>query len=107
MTARICLEVGIDTHDILTGTRAEAMSDAELVPKWRNAQSICPWLDAAVTKHVFYKRYREMVIPLVFFDGINDAPALRDVRMGISVDSAADIAKESSDIILLERSHGA
>ncbi|VEB52222.1 Magnesium transporting ATPase, P-type 1 [Salmonella enterica subsp. enterica] len=36
-------------------------------------------------------------------DGINDAPALRDADVGISVDSAADIAKESSDIILLEK----
>jgi Mg2+-importing ATPase len=36
-------------------------------------------------------------------DGINDAPALRDADVGISVDSAADIAKEASDIILLEK----
>lgn len=36
-------------------------------------------------------------------DGINDAPALRDADVGISVDRAADIAKESSDIILLEK----
>jgi Mg2+-importing ATPase len=37
-------------------------------------------------------------------DGINDAPALRDADVGISVDTAADIAKESADIILLEKS---
>ncbi len=37
-------------------------------------------------------------------DGINDAPALRDADVGISVDSGADIAKESADIILLEKS---
>ena len=36
-------------------------------------------------------------------DGINDAPALKDADVGISVDSAADIAKEASDIILLEK----
>ncbi|NWE92991.1 HAD-IC family P-type ATPase, partial [Pseudomonas reactans] len=37
-------------------------------------------------------------------DGINDAPALRDADVGISVDTATDIAKESADIILLEKS---
>ena len=37
-------------------------------------------------------------------DGINDAPALRDADVGISVDSGADIAKETADIILLEKS---
>ncbi len=37
-------------------------------------------------------------------DGINDAPALRAADIGISVDSAVDIAKEAADIILLEKS---
>ncbi len=64
VTARICLEVGIDTHDILTGTQVEAMSDAELaseVEKRAVFARLTP-----LQKHVFYKRYREMVIPLVF-----------------------------------------
>lgn len=40
-------------------------------------------------------------------DGINDAPAMKDADVGISVDTAVDIAKESADVILLKRFDGA
>jgi len=102
VTARICQQVGIDSRDILTGDRIAAMSDAQLA-------------DASVQCAVFAKltplqksrilRALQQQGHTVGFlgDGINDAPALRDADVGISVDSAADIAKESSDIILLEK----
>lgn len=66
VTARICLEVGIDTHDILTGTRVEAMSDAELAPEVEK-RAVFARL-TPLQKRVFCKRYRKMVIPLVFLE---------------------------------------
>ncbi|WP_079774264.1 magnesium-translocating P-type ATPase [Salmonella bongori] len=102
VTARICLEVGIDTHDILTGTQVEAMSDAELaseVEKRAVFARLTPLQKTRVLKALQKNGHTVGFLG----DGINDAPALRDADVGISVDSAADIAKESSDIILLEK----
>jgi Mg2+-importing ATPase len=85
------------------GTQVDAMSDDELA-------------DAAVASNVFAKlspAQKERIVAtlkrtghVVGFmgDGINDAPALRTADIGISVDSAVDIAKEAADIILLEKS---
>jgi Mg2+-importing ATPase len=101
VTASICLQVGLPVENMLLGTRIEQLSDDELA-------------DAASTATVFAKLspvHKERIIHalqnkghVVGFmgDGINDAPALKAADVGISVDSAVDIAKESSDIILLE-----
>lgn len=102
VTARICFEVGIDAHDILTGARVEAMSDGELereVEKRAVFAKLTPLQKSRILK-ILQKNGHTVGF---LGDGINDAPALRDADVGISVDSAADIAKESSDIILLEK----
>ena len=103
ITAYICKEVGIPVERLLLGAQIEAMNDAELAA-------------AAFTTSVFARlvpAHKERIIRalqskghVVGFlgDGINDAPALKAADVGISVDSAVDIAKESSDIILLENS---
>ncbi len=103
ITAYICKEVGIPVERLLLGAQIEAMNDAELA-------------EAAFTTSVFARlvpAHKERIIRalqskghVVGFlgDGINDAPALKAADVGISVDSAVDIAKESSDIILLENS---
>jgi len=103
VTVNICHQVGIAEPRVLLGPAIEEMSDDDLA--------------AAVDDTVVFARlsphHKERIIHalqqrghVVGFlgDGINDAPALRTADVGISVDSAVDIAKESSDIILLENS---
>ena len=99
----ICKQVGMQVDHILIGSQIETMSDAELA-------------DAASVTSVFARlvpSHKERIIRALqsqghvlgfMGDGINDAPALKAADVGISVDSAVDIAKESSDIILLENS---
>ncbi|MDU1575845.1 MAG: magnesium-translocating P-type ATPase [Pantoea sp.] len=102
ITARICREVGLDASGMLTGDEIEAMSDLELAQAAERSS-----LFARLTppqKARLVRLFQQNGHTVGFLgDGINDAPALRDADVGISVDSAADIAKESSDIILLEK----
>ena len=103
VTAKICREVGLERQGLLLGGDVERMSDAELAL-------------AVETTNVFAKltpSHKERIVRLLkanghvvgfMGDGINDAPALRTADIGISVDSAVDIAKEAADIILLEKS---
>ncbi len=102
VTARICLEVGIDAHGILTGTQIEAMTDRELereVEMCSVFAKLTPLQKSRILKTLQKNGHTVGFLG----DGINDAPALRDADVGISVDSVADIAKEASDIILLEK----
>lgn len=103
VTAKICREVGLEQQGLLMGNDIEDMTDAELAK-------------AVETTNVFAKltpSHKERIVRLLkanghvvgfMGDGINDAPALRTADIGISVDSAVDIAKEAADIILLEKS---
>jgi P-type Mg2+ transporter len=103
VTAHVCTQVGLSADRVLLGAQVEAMSDEVLA-------------QAALTHRVFAKLaplHKERIVRalraqgrVVGFmgDGINDAPALRAADIGISVDSAVDIAKEAADIILLEKS---
>ncbi|EJV7294436.1 magnesium-translocating P-type ATPase, partial [Salmonella enterica subsp. enterica serovar Rubislaw] len=102
VTARICLEVGIDAHGILTGTQIEAMTEREL-EREVEMRSVFAKLTPLQKSRILKTLQKNGHTVGFLGDGINDAPALRDADVGISVDSAADIAKEASDIILLEK----
>ncbi|MDP5009224.1 MAG: magnesium-translocating P-type ATPase, partial [Glaciimonas sp.] len=103
VTAKICREVGLTVDGMLLGADVENMSDEELAV-------------AVETTTVFAKLspdHKERIVRVLhdkghvvgfMGDGINDAPALRAADIGISVDTAVDIAKEAADIILLEKS---
>jgi Mg2+-importing ATPase len=103
VTRKVCSEVGINAEKILLGNQVESMSDAELgdsVEKIDIYARLSPSHKQRVVKALQQKGH------VVGFmgDGINDAPALRAADVGISVDNAVDIAKESADMILLEKS---
>ncbi|MEX8493356.1 magnesium-translocating P-type ATPase [Sphaerotilus sp.] len=100
---QVCRQVGLPATSVLLGTQVEAMHDEAL--------------KAAAESHTVFAKlsplHKERIVRalragghVVGFmgDGINDAPALRAADIGISVDSAVDIAKEAADIILLEKS---
>lgn len=102
VTARICQQVGIDCGEILTGEAIAAMSDEQLAQAAARS-SVFVKLTPLQKSRILRALQQQGHTVGFLGDGINDAPALRDADVGISVDSAADIAKESSDIILLEK----
>jgi Mg2+-importing ATPase len=102
VTQKICGDVGLDSGNVITGGQLAGLDEAGLA--------------AAAEKHTVFARLspaqKEQIIAALqkaghvvgyMGDGINDAPALNLSDVGISVDTAVDVAKESADIILLEK----
>ncbi len=103
VSRKICQEVGLLTEQVLLGSQVEAMSDAELAEAAENTllfARLSPMDKQRIIKALQGKKH------VVGFmgDGINDSPALRAADVGVSVDTAVDIAKEAADVILLEKS---
>ncbi|MCX6781778.1 MAG: magnesium-translocating P-type ATPase [Candidatus Magasanikbacteria bacterium] len=102
VTRKICLDVGLEATDIVLGSEIEEMSEEE-IKKIAIKINIFAKL-TPMQKEQIVSALRSANHTVGFMgDGINDAPALRGADVGISVDTAVDIAKESSDIILLEK----
>ncbi len=101
ITSYICKQVGLPVEHLLLGSKIEAMSEAEL-DEAANSASVFAKLSPAHKEHIIRALQRKGHVAGFMGDGINDAPALKAADVGISVDSAVDVAKESSDIILLE-----
>ena len=103
ITAYICKEVGMPVKHLVLGSQIEAMSEAELAEA-ASVTSVFARLAPAHKERIIRALQSKGHVLGFMGDGINDAPALKAADVGISVDSAVDIAKESSDIILLENS---
>ncbi|TVP63215.1 MAG: magnesium-translocating P-type ATPase [Nodularia sp. (in: Bacteria)] len=102
VTRKICREVDLHVHHILLGSELEELSDeqlADLVETTTVFAKMSPLQKARIIRILRQKGHTVGYMG----DGINDAAALRDADVGISVDTAVDIAKESADIILLEK----
>ena len=103
ITRRVCKEVGLEVTNLVQGKDLENKSDAE-VAVIAEASNVFTKLTPAQKSQII-KLLQNLGHTVGFLgDGINDAPALRQADVGISVDSATDIARESADIILLEKS---
>lgn len=103
ITNKICRSVKLEVAGIVTGTEIDQMDEKTLslaVEKNTIFARLTPIHKALIINHL--KKNGHAVGYLG--DGINDSMALREADIGISVDSAADVAKESSDIIMLEKS---
>jgi P-type Mg2+ transporter len=103
VTRKICKEVGLETLGLVLGNDIERMNDAELAEAAERNNVFARLTPAHKERLVQALRARGHVVGFMG-DGINDAPAIRAADIGISVDSAVDIAKEAADIILLEKS---
>ena len=103
ITAYICKAVGLPVENLLLGSQIETMSPEELAEAV-SATSVFARLVPAHKERIIRALQSKDHVVGFMGDGINDAPALKASDVGISVDSAVDIAKESSDIILLENS---
>ncbi|MEN6336447.1 MAG: magnesium-translocating P-type ATPase [Phycisphaerales bacterium] len=103
VSKKICHEVGLPTEPMLLGSQVEAMDDAQLAGQAEQTVLFARLSPAHKQRIIQALRSRGHVVGFLG-DGTNDAPALRAADVGISVDSAVDIAKESADMILLEKS---
>jgi len=103
VTKKICADVGIKHTGMLLGPQIENMSDNELARRV-DSTGIFAKLSPDHKKRIVLALQKRNHVVGFLGDGVNDAPALRSADVGISVDEAVDIAKESADIILLEKS---
>ncbi len=103
VTAKICREVGLPQEGVLKGADIEKMSDEELARAVESHNIFAKLSPDQKDRIVKTLKGNGHVVGFMG-DGINDAPALRSADIGISVDTAVDIAKEAADIILLEKS---
>ncbi|MFH1238654.1 MAG: magnesium-translocating P-type ATPase [bacterium] len=103
VTKKICSEVGLDVQGLTTGDKIDKISDAELQELVKTT-NIFARLSPLQKERVIHALHENGHITGYLGDGINDALALKAADVGISVNNAVDIAKESADIILLKKS---
>ena len=99
---KVCKKVGIDTENALSGKDVEKLTDEELKEKVKNCHLFSKL--SPMQKQRVVRIFQENGNTVGYMgDGINDSPPLKQADVGISVDTAVDIAKETADIILLEK----
>jgi Mg2+-importing ATPase len=103
VACKICRDVGLEARQVATGAQIDRLSDealGELAEQTTVFAKLSPNQKARIVTAL---KARKHIVGFMG-DGINDATALRESDVGISVDSGVDIAKEAADIILLEKS---
>ncbi|EMF0106936.1 magnesium-translocating P-type ATPase [Enterococcus hirae] len=102
VTRSVCRQVGLEINELITGEKISEMDDRELAKVAENHEvfvKLNPQQKARLTTALRQNGHTVGFLG----DGINDAPAMKVADIGISVDTAVDIAKESADVILLEK----
>jgi len=102
VTKCICKKVGINTQEIIEGSQIENLEDSGVIKLLRHNNIFVKLSPIQKARIVRLLKSAGNVVGYMG-DGINDAPSLTNSDVGISVDTAVDIAKESADIILLEK----
>lgn len=102
VTRTICKQVGLQVRNMLLGSDLENMTDAELAKAAESTDVFAKLTPDQKARVVSVLRKNGHTVGFMG-DGINDAAAMKAADIGISVDTAVDVAKESADIILLEK----
>ena len=105
VTQHVCAALGIPITGLLTGTEIEALDDEALAARLEETNLFCRVTPVQKNRIILSLRHRGHVVGYLG-DGINDAPSLHTADVGISVDSAVDVAKDAADIILLQQDLG-
>jgi Mg2+-importing ATPase len=103
VTKKICSEVGLNVQGLVTGDQVDK-ADAPQLQELVKSTNVFARLSPLQKERIITALHRNRHIVGYLGDGINDAPALKASDVGISVNNAVDIAKESADIILLRKS---
>ncbi len=103
VTGKICHDVGLTITRLVLGHEIDAMSEDELGAAAEEAEVFAKVSPGQKARVIAALQSKGHVVGFLG-DGINDGPALKAADVGVSVDTAVDIAKESADIILLEKS---
>jgi Mg2+-importing ATPase len=101
----ICTAIGFPIHGVLTGEEVARLSEEALAAKAASANLFCRVTPQQKERILLALKRAGRVVGFLG-DGINDASALHGADVGISVDNAADVAKEAADLVLLERDLG-
>lgn len=102
VTRCVCNKAGIDSKEIITGNKIDTLSDVALSRLLKRNNIFAKLSPIQKARIVRVLKQNGNVVGYMG-DGINDSPALTNSDVGISVDTAVDIAKETADIILLEK----
>jgi len=103
VTKKVCNDVGLQINRIITGDELAKMTSEQVKQAIEEANVFAKLSPTQKEKVIYGLREAGHVVGYMG-DGINDSPSLRAADVGISVDSAVDVAKESADIVLLEKS---
>jgi P-type Mg2+ transporter len=105
VAAHLCRDVGLDPGEVITGAQLEGLDDdalLELLPQTTIFARVTPEQKSRIVR-----AERSLGADVGFLgDGVNDAIALHDADVGISVESAADVAKDAADVVLLDKDLG-
>lgn len=104
ITKKICADLNLSVKGIVSGDELDLnkLSDEEIYQKIKNA-TICARMSPSQKEKIIYELKKHGATVGYLGDGINDAPSLKIADVGISVDNAVDVAKETADIILMKK----
>jgi P-type Mg2+ transporter len=105
VTQHVFAQLGIPVTGVLTGAEIQQMDDPALAARVEQANLFCRVAPAQKNRIILALKRRGHVVGYLG-DGINDAPSLHSADVGISVDSAVDVAKAAADMILMEQDLG-
>jgi Mg2+-importing ATPase len=103
VTRKICKDVGLDDQEVITGDKLLGLDETQL-GELAEKNNVFARLSPSQKENIITALQKRGHVVGYMGDGINDALSMRAADVGISVDTAVDVAKESADIILLEKS---